>query len=112
LRRYEGTALGATFPTKPNKVWWPQAETALGLQWLYSRTGGNTTYKDKLEQTLDFIRSNVWDQQFGEWFWQTGPAGGGPVQFDPQLPADTKATTWKAAYHQGRAMLRLAAAGY
>ena len=112
--RYEGSSVGAASPTRSNKLWWTQAEALRGFDWLNRRTG-DSSYRDKLQQTLGFIRSNLWDEQYGEWFWQVGASGGAPLAFNAantDFAPTVKGNAWKAGYHSGRAMLRLAAAGY
>lgn len=112
--RFEGSSIGAASPTRPNKVWWSQAEALLGFDWLYRRTS-NAAYKEKLQQTLGFIQIHLRDPVYGEWFWQTGPAGGAPLGYntsDIDFAPTVKGNAWKASYHTGRAMLRLLQAGY
>lgn len=44
-----------------------------------------------------------------------GPAGGAPLSYnatDTEFAATVKGNAWKASYHTGRALLRLAQAGY
>ncbi len=58
---------------------------------------------------LQFIEDHLHDKQHGEWYWQTNREGvpltfnSGGIDFAPT----TKATAWKASYHNGRAVLNL-----
>lgn len=112
--RFDGSKVGAASPTSPNKVWWAQAEAMLGFDWLYKRTR-DAQYKSKLQETLTFVQSHLHDQEFGEWYWQTGPTGGVPLAYnaaDTNFAATVKGNSWKASYHTGRALIRLTQAGY
>jgi mannobiose 2-epimerase len=112
--RHDGSDVGAASPTNPNKVWWSQAEALLGLDWLHKQSG-KASNKARLTQTLNFIKTHLLDKQYGEWYWQTGPTGGAPLAYsagDVDFAATVKGNAWKASYHTGRALLRLAQAGY
>lgn len=112
--RFDGSNVGAATPTSPNKLWWAQAEALLGLDWLFRQTG-NAAYKAKLQRTLTFIRSHLLDKEFGEWYSMVAPGGGAPLAYNAantDFPATVKGNVWKASYHTGRALLRLAQAGY
>ena len=75
-----------------NKVWWVQAETLPGLFKLYEYTM-ETTYLDKLEETIKFIKENHLTNT-GEWSWYANKAG-------------YMANEWKASYHSMRACMFL-----
>lgn len=62
---HDGSNVGAASPTSPNKVWWAQAEALLGFDWLHKQTG-KAIHRAKFAQTLNFIRSHLWDKQYGE----------------------------------------------
>jgi hypothetical protein len=112
--RFDGSTIGTAAPTSPNKIWWTQAEALLGLDWLAKQTG-NTAYKSQLQQTLTFIRSHLLDREHGEWYWMVGPGGGGPLGYSAggvDFAGTVKGNAWKGSYHTGRALLRLAQAGY
>lgn len=92
----------------------------LGFDWLYKRTR-DAQYKTKLQETLTFVQSHLHDKEHGEWYWQTGPAGGVALPFklkgtlnaaDINFAATVKGNSWKASYHTGRALIRLAQAKY
>jgi len=106
--RYSGSDIGAASPTSPNKVWWAQAETLLGLDWLHKQTG-KAIYKTRLQQTLNFISNNLLDKQYGEWYSETGPGGGAPLPYNAAI---VKGNAWKTSYHTGRALMRLVQGGY
>jgi mannobiose 2-epimerase len=112
--RHDGSDVGAASPTSPNKVWWSQAEALLGFDWLHKQTG-KASNKARLTQTLNFIKTHLLDKRDGEWYWQTGPTGGAPLAFNAggvNFAPTVKGNAWKASYHTGRALLRLAQAGY
>lgn len=106
--------MGAAAPTSPNKVWWSQAEALLSFDWLHKQNG-KAINKARLTQTLNFIKAHLHDKDYGEWYWQVGPTGGAPLAYnagDVDVAATVKGNAWKASYHTGRALLRLAQAGY
>ncbi len=78
-----------------NKHWWVQAEALVSALRMYRFTK-NPQYLGIFEKTLDFIESNLVDWDHGEWHSLVTPAG--RAQGD-------KANTWKAGYHNGRAMI-------
>ena len=101
--------------THPHQIWWAQAEGLLALSWLHNRTG-DLKYARLLQQTINFITTNLEDETYGEWYWQCGPAGC-PLPFPgpeggPDFAATVKGTAGKASYHTGRALLRLVQTGY
>jgi mannobiose 2-epimerase len=77
------------------KVWWVQAEALIASLWMYEFTG-QPLYWDTFLGTLDFIEKYQVDWKNGEWHANVDP--GGSVYGD-------KADIWKAAYHNGRAMI-------
>lgn len=112
--RFDGSTLGAATPTSNNKVWWSQVESLQAFDWLQKQPG-SADYKTKFQQTLAFITNNLWDQQYGELYWQVGRGGGPPLPFeaaDRPFPGTNKGNAWKTSYHTGRAFLRLLQAGY
>lgn len=76
------------------KVWWVQAEALVAALRLYRHTG-NAAYHDVFARTLDWVAHHQVDPR-GGWHHTVSPEGvaGGP-----------KAGPWKAAYHDGRALL-------
>ena len=79
-------------PTDRSKVWWVQAEALLGFATLWKRTG-EACYADALARTWEFIRDRQIDPEHGGWYEEAGR---------PERP---KGHAWKAAYHDGRALL-------
>ncbi len=77
------------------KIWWVQAEALVSALTMYRLTG-DRQYWDVFARTWDFIEKHMADGERGEWWPQVDEklkAGGG------------KAGEWKAAYHNGRAMI-------
>jgi mannobiose 2-epimerase len=79
------------------KIWWAQAEGLLGLARVLELTG-NPRYEDALLLTWRWIRDRQIDSTFGGWF-DTILADGS------WLYAGRKGSMWKAAYHDGRALI-------
>ena len=74
--------------------WWVQAETVLGLFYLY--------LWHKVPHALhmavncwNYIRENIVDKEHGEWFWSPGNT------------TDDKAGFWKCPYHNSRMCLQV-----
>ena len=86
---YAGAADG---PTDRTKNWWAQAEALLGFAALWRHTG-DPRYRDALAGTCAFVRDHQIDHARGGWFEEAGR---------PEMP---KGHAWKAAYHDGRALL-------
>ncbi len=86
---YAGTDDG---PTARVKNWWAQAEALLGFATLWSRTR-DERYAQALSKEWAFIRDHQIDQARGGWYEEVGR---------PEMP---KGHAWKAAYHDGRALL-------
>lgn len=78
-----------------NKVWWVQAETLVSALRMYRATG-DPLYRQVFEKLWGFIRDRQIDWQHGEWHDTILPDG---------RVRGNKAHAWKAAYHNGRAML-------
>lgn len=77
------------------KIWWVQAEALVSALTMYRLTG-DAQYWNVLVKTWDFIERHMADSQNGEWW----------PQVDGKLkPSGRKAYEWKAAYHNGRAMI-------
>lgn len=86
---YAGNADGATDRAKN---WWAQAEALLGFATLWSRTG-DERYGRAMAEEWAFIQNHQIDREHGGWFEEVGR---------PEMP---KGHAWKAAYHDGRALL-------
>jgi len=77
------------------KIWWVQAEALVSASTMYRLTG-DAQYWNVFVKTWDFIERRMADSQNGEWW----------PQVDEKLkPSGRKAYEWKAAYHNGRAMI-------
>lgn len=74
--------------------WWPQAEAVVGFAnaWQIS---GETKYKEAALQTWEWIKKNMIDYTYGEWY-STVKADGNPVQ------KALKASMWRCPYHNSR----------
>ncbi|MEN3976725.1 AGE family epimerase/isomerase [Emcibacter sp. SYSU 3D8] len=77
------------------KVWWVQAEALVAALWLYLETG-RQDYADCYLRTLDWIVNVQADWTNGEWHREIATNG---------RPIGHKADGWKAAYHNGRALM-------
>ena len=78
-----------------SKVWWVQAEAIVSALRMYHMTG-EQKYLPVFEKTSDFIEKNMVDWAHGEWHATITPEGN---------PQGSKASPWKAGYHNGRAMI-------
>jgi len=78
-----------------NKVWWVQAEGLVSEIYMYNLTK-YPIYLEHFEKTLDWIEKHQVDWKNGDWFNTIKPGG---------IPTGNKADIWKAAYHNGRAMI-------
>jgi len=80
---------------KREKIWWVQAEAILSALYMYHLTR-NELYANCFFQTLNWIESYQVDWDHGDWHAEIHENG---------KPYGDKAWAWKAAYHNGRAML-------
>ena len=80
------------------KHWWVQAEALIGFYNAYQLTG-DEKYLDIVLKNWRFIKTNIIDQQNGEWFWG--------INKDYSLMGKDKAGFWKCPYHNSRACLEL-----
>jgi cellobiose epimerase len=78
-----------------SKVWWVEAEAIVSALTMYRLTG-EPRYLEVFERTFQFIDDKLIDWKNGEWFEFLTPDG---------RPGGGKAHPWKAAYHNGRAMI-------
>lgn len=78
-----------------SKIWWVQAEALVSALRMYEMFGEDK-YLYVFSQTFAFVNEKQTDWEVGEWHLRVDEqdVGSGP-----------KATIWKAAYHNGRAML-------
>lgn len=77
------------------KVWWVQSEAIVSALYMHRLTQ-DPKYLPIFEKTSDFIEKNMVDWENGEWHATITPEG---------KPQGDKANTWKAGYHNGRAMI-------
>lgn len=78
-----------------SKIWWVQAEALVSALRMYEMFGEDK-YLDVFSQTFALVSDKQTDWEVGEWHWLVDEQGVG---------SGPKATIWKAAYHNGRAML-------
>ncbi len=81
------------------KVWWVQAEGLNTLLLMHELSGKETgRYWSAFLKQWDFIWKHQVDHRHGEWF--------NTVSHDGQpAPGQAKGSNWKAAYHNGRALM-------
>ncbi len=79
------------------KVWWAQAEGLLGLATGYRLTG-EARYGEAMLDQWRWIRDHQIDDVHGGWHEAVAPDGS-------VIGHDHKGHAWKAAYHDGRALL-------
>lgn len=82
--------------TDRTKVWWVQAEGLLGLASVYHATQ-DSRYLVATQQQWDWIKTHQIDANYGGW-WEA-------IRDGEVIGSRHKAHPWKAAYHDGRAML-------
>ncbi|MFT3740944.1 MAG: AGE family epimerase/isomerase [Breznakibacter sp.] len=82
-----------------DKHWWPQAETMVGLAWMWRQTG-NDVYLQRMAKTWDFIQHHLIDKEHGEWFWRVG-------EQNRPITSEDKAGFWKCPYHNSRALMEV-----
>ena len=89
-----GLALGA--PTDTKKIWWTQVEAMNALLLMHERFGGETDrYWKAFQRQWEFIRVNLIDPEHPGLFSEANPK------------TMNKANRWKAAYHDGRSLMRV-----
>ena len=82
-----------------DKVWWTQAEGLNALLLMHERYGRETDrYWLAFLKQWDFIQKFQTDARHGEWFNTVSEDG-------RAAPGQHKGSIWKAAYHNGRALL-------
>ena len=74
--------------------WWVQAETVIGLYYLYRYFGRAAAIEDSM-RTWKYIRTHLIDREGGEWWWSILPDGTVNRRND-------KAGFWKCPYHNAR----------
>jgi mannobiose 2-epimerase len=94
----EGTSIGRAEDTA--KEWWIQVEGLNTLLLMHERYGAQTdTYFKAFQQQWQFIRDRQTDAEFRGLY--------GVVTRDGTPTDHSKAQIWKAAYHDGRALLNV-----
>ncbi len=94
---------GAAFATAwgTEKIWWTQAEGLNALLLMHELFGSETSaYFDAFLKQWEFIVRHQADPKHGEWHESVSAEG----HAEPGRP---KATIWKAAYHNGRALMEV-----
>lgn len=87
-----------------DKVWWTQAEGLNVLLLMHEKFGSTTPrYFEAFLKQWEFIWNHQADHKHGEWY-DTVSREGRP------RPGQAKGQIWKAAYHNGRALLNVSAA--
>jgi cellobiose epimerase len=94
----EGTSFGK--PEEKNKDWWVEMEGLNALLIMHETYGSRTdVYFKAFQEQLDFIEKYQRDFEF-HGFYGTVGEDGKPISTD-------KGQVWKAAYHDGRALLNV-----
>lgn len=79
--------------------WWPQAESVVAFYNAWQITG-NQKYLDASAKTWEWIKTNLVDNEYGEWYGGLDPYG----KPDKKRP---KANMWKCPYHNSRMAFEL-----
>lgn len=89
--------------SKPEKIWWTQAEALNALLLMHQKFGATTPrYWDAFTRQWEFIRTRQVDAVRGGWYAQVSKEG------NPVAGA-VKSDGWTEGYHQGRALLNAVA---
>jgi mannobiose 2-epimerase len=79
-----------------HRIWWVQAESAVGFANGYQKTPEHTEYLEAAKAQWEFIKEHVFDKRKGsEWFWEVDPEG-------KPYPDRPIVEPWKCPYHNGR----------
>ena len=81
--------------------WWVQAENVVGWMNIY-RHFGDEEALEKASRCWDYIKSQLIDYEYGEWFWSRHPDGS-------LNTIDDKAGFWKCPYHNSRMCMEILA---
>jgi len=85
------------------KIWWTQAEGLNALLVMHERFGRQTPrYFQAMTRQWEFITKHQVDPRHGGWYESVSAEG-------HARPGQSKATVWKAAYHDGRALMNVSA---
>ncbi len=94
----EGTTFGR--PEEKSKDWWVEMEGLNALLLMHDKYGSQTdVYFRAFQKQLDFIENYQRDSEFRGFYQRVGEDGK-PIATD-------KGQIWKAAYHDGRALLNV-----
>jgi mannobiose 2-epimerase len=88
---YEASPEGVT---NSDKSWWPQAESVVGFYNAF-QLSDREKYRKAAFKSWEFIRENLTDKQYGEWFRRVSREG-------KRYPDDMKVSAWKGPYHNSR----------
>ena len=81
------------------KNWWVQAETVIGLFYLYKYHHKEEALS-KMIKSWNYIKNNIIDHEHGGWYWSRTADGKINVK-------DDKAGFWKCPYHNSRMCLEI-----
>ncbi len=95
-----------------DRHWWVQAETIVGLLYLWKFHGDESAY-DKALKTWEFVKLALIDDEFGEWFWRRSAeiaelsTQADVIRYKDDIYRfkDDKAGFWKCPYHNSRLCL-------
>ncbi|MGV8094367.1 MAG: AGE family epimerase/isomerase [Mangrovibacterium sp.] len=93
---YERHANGHTVT---DRHWWVQAETVIGLIWLWYYHGRAQAFSQAVA-CWEYIKENLIDYEGGEWWWAVKEDGTKDLNND-------KAGFWKCPYHNSRMCLEV-----
>jgi mannobiose 2-epimerase len=88
----------SNFTINKEKHWWPQAEAMVGFFNAFEQTN-NLEYLHYSLNSWNYIKNNLIDQKYGEWFWGYDSNG--------ILLQKEKAGFWKCPYHNSRACIEI-----
>jgi cellobiose epimerase len=95
----KGAAFSAAW--EKQKIWWTQAEGLNVLLLMHERFGSGTSrYWQAFLKQWQFIWDHQADHVHGGWYQSVSPEG-------VPKPGQAKGTVWKAAYHDGRALMNV-----
>lgn len=78
------------------KFWWPQCEASIANLLAYTLTN-NTQYLDRFNEVDQYIKANLIDEEFGEWY--------GYLHHDNTLSTPLKGNMYKGPFHIPRMYL-------
>jgi len=95
---------GTTRQWVKEKHWWPQAEALVGFFHAWQVSGDNTFFMHTL-RNWEFIRQNLIDKEYGEWYW--GVLNESTDAGKTIMSWEDKAGLSKCPYHNSRACMEL-----